>query len=230
MQVTHAMVLAEVMQGGDAWARMHDLIEASMQTEEQKERLSQRADEVFATLEAAGMIGREELGDGEEWFLEEEMPDRFALDQPLSPFLLASLELLDREDPMYALNVISMVEATLEDPRQILRAQERAARDAAMAAMKAEGVEYEERMERLREVTYPKPLDELLAGAFELYCLDVPWASDFRLSPKSVLRDMVETASDFKTYIQRYGLARCEGILLRYLADAYRVLASRNTI
>ena len=224
MQVTHAMVLAEVMQGGDAWARMHDLIETSMQTEEQKERLSQRADEVFATLEAAGMIGREELGDGEEWFLEEEMPDRFALDQPLSPFLLASLELLDREDPMYALNVISMVEATLEDPRQILRAQERAARDAAMAAMKAEGVEYEERMERLREVTYPKPLDELLAGAFELYCLDVPWASDFRLSPKSVLRDMVETASDFKTYIQRYGLARCEGILLRYLADAYRVL------
>ena len=74
------------------------------------------------------------------------------------------------------------------------------------------------------EVCTHQLLDELLAGAFELYCLDVPWASDFRLSPKSVLRDMVETASDFKTYIQRYGLARCEGILLRYLADAYRVL------
>ena len=224
MRVTHAMVLAEVMQGGDAWLRMHDLVEASMQTDEQKEKLSQRTDEVFATLEAAGMIGREQEGDGETWFLEEEMPDRFALDQPLSPFLLASLELLDREDPSYALNVISMMEATLEDPRQILRAQERVARDAAMAAMKAEGVEYDERMERLREVTYPKPLDELLAGAFELYCLEVPWATDFALSPKSVLRDMVETASDFKTYIQRYGLARCEGILLRYLADAYRVL------
>ena len=224
MRVTHAMVLAEVMQGGDAWLRMHDLVEASMQTDEQKEKLSQRADEVFATLEAAGLIGREQEGDGEVWFLEEEMPDRFALDQPLSPFLLASLELLDRDDPSYALNVISMVEATLEDPRQILRAQERAARDAAMSAMKAEGIEYDERIERLREVTYPKPLDELLAGAFELYCLDVPWATDFALSPKSVLRDMVETASDFKTYIQRYGLARCEGILLRYLADAYRVL------
>ena len=226
LRVTHAMVLAEVMQGGDAWLRVHDLVEASMQTDEQKEKLSQRADEVFATLEAAGMIGREPAadGEGEEWFLEEEMPDRFALDQPLSPFLLASLELLDREEPDYALNVISMVEATLEDPRQILRAQEKAARDAAMAAMKAEGIEYDERMERLREVTYPKPLDELLAGAFELYCLDVPWATDFALSPKSVLRDMVETASDFKTYIQRYGLARCEGILLRYLADAYRVL------
>ena len=224
MRVTHAMVLAQVMQGGDAWMRMHDLVEASMQTDEQKERLSQRVDEVFATLEAAGMIGREQIGEAENWFLEEEMPDRFALDQPLSPFLLVSLELLDREEPAYALNVISMVEVTLEDPRQILRAQERAAREAAVAAMKAEGIDYEERMERLREVTYPKPLDDLLAGAFELYCLDVPWATDYALSPKSVLRDMVETASDFKSYVQRYGLARCEGILLRYLADAYRVL------
>lgn len=224
------MPIAEVMQGGDAWARLQELVQASLQTDEQKERLSQRVDEVFATLEAAGMIGREEVeapdGSGmvEDWFLEQEMPDRFALDQPLSPFLLASLELLDPEEPTYALDVISMVEATLEDPRQILRAQEKAARDAAMAAMKAEGIEYEERIERVREVTYPKPLDELLAGAFELYCLDVPWATDFALSPKSVLRDMVETASDFKSYVQRYGLSRCEGILLRYLSDAYRVL------
>ena len=230
MRVTHAMVLAEVMQGGDAWARLQELVQASLQTDAQKEQLSQRVDEVFATLEAAGMIGREEVeapdGSGmvEDWFLEQEMPDRFALDQPLSPFLLASLELLDPEEPTYALDVISMVEATLEDPRQILRAQEKAARDAAMAAMKAEGIEYEERIERVREVTYPKPLDELLAGAFELYCLDVPWATDFALSPKSVLRDMVETASDFKSYVQRYGLSRCEGILLRYLSDAYRVL------
>ena len=44
----------------------------------------------------------------------------------------------------------------------MLRAQERKARDAAMAAMKADGVEYEERLERLAEVTYPKPLEELL--------------------------------------------------------------------
>jgi len=230
LRVTHAMVLAEVMQGGDAWMRMHSIIDASLQTDEQKERLHQRADEVFATLEAAGIIGREQAAteddqDAENWFLEGEMPDRFALDQPLSPFLLASLELLDRESPTYALDVISMAEATLEDPWQILRAQERAARDAAMAAMKADGVEYEERIERVREVTYPMPLDELLAGAFELYCLDVPWATDFGLSPKSVVRDMVETASDFKTYIQRYNLMRCEGILLRYLSDAYRVLA-----
>ena len=117
-----------------------------------------------------------------------------------------------------------MVEATLEDPPQILRAQEREARGAAIAAMKAEGIEYEERMERAQEVTYPKPLEDLLDAAFAEYCEKVPWASDYCLRPKSVLRDMVETASDFKTYIGRYKIARSEGTLLRYLSDAYRVL------
>ena len=118
-----------------------------------------------------------------------------------------------------------MVESTLDDPRQVLRAQERKARDAAIASMKADGIEYEERMERLEEVTYPKPLEELLDAAYERYCQDVPWARDFELSPKSVLRDMIETVSDFKEYVGRYGIARSEGTLLRYLSDAYRVLA-----
>ena len=86
------------------------------------------------------------------------------------------------------------------------------------------GVEYEERLERLAEITYPRPLEELLDAAFERYCQEVPWARDFQLEPKSVLRDMLESASDFKGYVQRYGIARSEGILLRYLADAFRVL------
>ena len=90
--------------------------------------------------------------------------------------------------------------------------------------MKADGVEYEERLERLAEVTYPRPLEDLLEAAFERYCAEVPWARDFALAPKSVLRDMLEGAADFKGYVQRYGIARSEGTLLRYLADAYRVL------
>ena len=117
-----------------------------------------------------------------------------------------------------------MAEATLENPRQVLRAQERAARDKAMQDMKADGIEYEERLERLAEITYPRPLEELLDAAFERYCREVPWARDFQLEPKSVLRDMLESASDFKGYVQRYGIARSEGTLLRYLSDAYRVL------
>lgn len=225
MRVTHSMVLAEVEQGGDAWARVHRLIEDSAQPAEEKEALSTRADEIFATLMDAGVVSREEGPDGEaSWSTTVDLPDDFALDQPLSPFLLAALELLDPESETYALDVISMAEATLEDPWQILRAQQRVARDRAMSEMKAEGVEYDERMERLQEVTWPKPLEELLEAAFAEYCEKVPWARDFSLSPKSVLRDMVETASDFKEYVGRYNIARSEGLLLRYLSEAYRAL------
>lgn len=225
LRITHSMVLAEIEQGGDAWARTHKLIEDSAQTPEEKATLSQRTDEVFATLIDAGVVERREEEDGTtSYLLTVDLPEDFALDQPLSPFLLAAIELLDPESETYALDLISMVEATLEDPPQILRAQEREARGAAIAAMKAEGIEYEERMERAQEVTYPKPLEDLLGAAFAEYCEKVPWASDYCLRPKSVLRDMVETASDFKTYIGRYKIARSEGTLLRYLSDAYRVL------
>ena len=225
MRVTHSLVLAEVAQGGDAYARVLELIEESLQTDEEKAALRVRADEVFQTLLDAGVVERTEGEDGAASYATTvDVPEDFALDQPLSPFLLAALDMLDPEDEGYALDVISLAEATLEDPRQVLRAQERAARERAVAEMKADGVDYEERMERLADITYPRPLESELAAAFERYCESVPWARDFELSPKSVVRDMVETASDFKTYVQRYKIARSEGTLLRYLADAYRVL------
>ena len=225
MKITHSMVLSEVVQGGDAYSRVRRLIEDSAQTPEEKAALALRAEEIFETLVNADVIETVEGEDGGTAYVTTvDLPEDFALDQPLSPFLLAALELLDPESDTYALDVISMAEATLENPRQVLRAQERAARDRAMQDMKADGVEYEERLERLAEITYPRPLEELLDAAFERYCADVPWARDFQLEPKSVLRDMLEGASDFKGYVQRYGIARSEGTLLRYLSDAYRVL------
>lgn len=225
MKITHSMVLNEVMQGGDAWERVHALVDASAQTDEQKEALHDRANEIFATLMDAGVVVRKQTSDGAaDYFTTMDVPDDFALDQPLSPFFLAAIELLDKDDPNYALDVISLAESTLEDPYQILRAQEKIARNEAMARMKADGVEYEERLERLQEVTYPKPLEELVEAAFATYCQKVPWANDYEPRPKSVLRDMLETASDFKGYVQRCNIARAEGILLRYLSEAYRSL------
>ncbi len=225
MRITHSLVLSEVVQGGDAYGRVRRLIEDSAQPPEEKIALAVRADEIFDTLIAAGVIERVESEGGEVGYVTTiDLPDDFALDQPLSPFLLAALELLDPEDDAYALDVISMAEATLENPRQVLRAQERQERDRAMADMKADGVEYEERLERIADITYPKPLEDLLGAAYERYCQEVPWARDFELAPKSVLRDMLETASDFKEYVGRYKIARSEGTLLRYLSDAFRVL------
>ena len=234
LRITHSMVLSMVEQGGDARARVSELIAKSLQTDEEKLKLNVRADEIFATLIDSGVVVRAEVPPAEsapadaepevDYALTVDLPEDFALDQPLSPFLLAALELLDPESETYTFDLISMVEATLEDPKQVLRAQERAARSRAMAEMKADGIDFEERKERLQDVTYPKPLEDLLDTAFATYCAEVPWANDYELSPKSVLRDMLEGANDFKGYIQKLNIARSEGILLRYLAEAFRSL------
>ena len=225
MRITHSMVLAEVEQGGNARVRVDQLIDDSLQPDEEKVKLHVRAAEVLQTLIDAGVVVHDVDENGQDAYsVTMDLPEDFALDQPLSPFLLAALELLDPESPEYAFDLVSMVEATLEDPRQVLRAQERKARDAAMAEMKMDGVDYDERLERIAEVTYPKPLEDLLDAAFGKYCDAVPWARDYCLRPKSVLRDMLESAADFKGYIQKLGIMRYEGILLRYLSEAFRGL------
>ena len=169
-----------------------------------------------------------------------DLQPNFALNQPLSPFALAAIALLDPEAPPrssadggvgtghYALDVVSVIEATLDDPRAILSQQEYKARGEAVAAMKRDGIEYDERMALLEEVSWPKPLAELLAQSFEVFASSQPWVRDFELSPKSVVRDMFERAMSFAEYVSFYQLARSEGLVLRYLSDAYRAI--RQTV
>ena len=153
-----------------------------------------------------------------------DLPDDFALNQPLSPFALAAFELLDPDSPTFALDVISIVEAVLEDPRPLLYAQENQAKAAAVASMKAQGMEYDERMTALEEISWPKPLEELLSPAFSVYARSNPWVGDLELSPKSVIREMIENAMTFTELISRYDVGRSEGVILRYLSDAYRMM------
>nr|WP_231979102.1 DUF3516 domain-containing protein [Tessaracoccus coleopterorum] len=154
--------------------------------------------------------------------------DDFALNQPLAPFAVASLELLDSDSPTYHLDVVSIMEAVLEDPFQVLLGQQFQARGEAVAQMKADGVEYEERMELLENVTWPKPHAELLEHAIGIYSQSHPWVDASALSPKAVVRDMWERAMNFTQFISFYKLQRSEGTVLRYLSDAYRVL--RHTV
>ncbi len=94
--------------------------------------------------------------------------------------------------------------------------------------MKQDGLEYDERMALLEDVTYPKPLEELLTQAYEVFASSQPWIRDFELSPKSVVRDMFERALSFSELISLYQLSRSEGLVLRYLSDAYRAI--RQTV
>ena len=153
-----------------------------------------------------------------------DLHDGFALNQPLSAFALAALDLLDPEAPGYALDVVSVIEATLDDPRPVVQAQAYEARGEAVAAMKADGMEYEERMDALDDVTWPKPLAEELELALRTYRQRHPWVDPRDLSPKSVVREMFERAMGFGEFVAHHKLARAEGVVLRYLTDAYRAL------
>ncbi|WP_418515876.1 DEAD/DEAH box helicase [Curtobacterium flaccumfaciens pv. flaccumfaciens] len=224
MRITHAMVLSVVARGGDAFADVRSLVYDNHEPRSRQLAMARRALVIARTLINARVI---EKIDGA-YRLTVDIAPNFALNQPLSPFALAAFELLDPSSPTYALDMVSVVEATLDDPRAILSQQQFKERGEAVARMKQEGIEYEERMELLEEVTWPKPLDELLTAAYEAYAAEQPWVLDFQLSPKAVVRDMYERAMTFGDFVRFYQLTRSEGLVLRYLSDAYRTM--RQTI
>ncbi|APE35939.1 DEAD/DEAH box helicase [Nocardia mangyaensis] len=228
--VTNSLLLNVIARPGNCFVAMRHLLEDNHEPRPAQRRHILRAIRLYRALRDAGVVQQlsEPDATGRRARLTVDLQRDFALDQPLSPFALAAFELLDRENPTYTLDVVSLIEATLEDPRQLLMAQQHKARGAAVAEMKADGIEYEERMELLEEVTWPKPLAELIEPAFETYRAGHPWVSEFAPSPKSVVRDMIERAMTFAELISFYELARSEGVVLRYLADAYRAL--RRTV
>ncbi|WP_433824722.1 DEAD/DEAH box helicase [Actinoplanes sp. CA-015351] len=229
-QVSHAMLLNVMNRGGDPFQAMKHLLTENHEEPNAQRRHIRRAIAIARALIAGGVIERVVAPDGTSatYRLVEDLQLDFALNQALSPFALASLELLDKESPEYPLDVVSVIESTLEDPRQVLSAQRQKARGEAVNAMKSEGIEYEERMQLLEDVTYPQPLKELLDAAYETYRQGHPWVADYELKPKTVVRDMYERAMTFTEYVSYYGLSRSEGLVLRYLADAFRAL--RQTV
>ncbi|MCU4750003.1 DEAD/DEAH box helicase [Streptomyces sp. G-5] len=225
-RVTHAMLLSVIARPGNAFEAMRRLLEDNHEPRRAQLRHIRRAIAIYRSLLDGGVVERlpEPDAQGRIVRLTVDLQADFALNQPLSTFALAAFEVLDPESPSYALDMVSVVESTLDDPRQILAAQQNKARGEAVAAMKADGVEYEERMERLMDISYPKPMEELLFHAYGVYRRSHPWVGDHPLSPKSVVRDMYERAMTFSEFVSNYELARTEGIVLRYLAGAYKAL------
>ncbi|RAY16388.1 DUF3516 domain-containing protein [Actinomadura craniellae] len=225
-QVSHAMLLSVIARPGNAFQAMKKLLTDNHEDRPRQRRHITQAIAIYRSLLAGGVV--EQLGEPDEQGryarLTVDLQEDFALNQPLSTFALAAFELLDPASPSYALDVLSVIEATLDDPRQILAAQENKARGEAIAQMKADGVEYDERMELIQEVTYPRPLEEHLSAAYEIYRRGHPWVGDHPLRPKSVVRDLYERAMTFVEYVGFYELARTEGLVLRYLSGAYKAL------
>lgn len=228
MQVSAAMLINLIARGGDVFANARALLTENHEPPHRQRELVKRALGIATTLVRAGVVVIDRATEPATITLTVDLQPNFALNQPLSPFALAVIGVLDHADPNYPLEVISVIESTLDNPRPVLAQQQFAARGEAIGAMKAEGLDYDERMEALDDVEYPKPLDELLTAMFETFASTQPWIRDVELRPKSVVRDLYEKAMTFTEYVSHYKLTRSEGLLLRYLSDADRAI--RQTV
>jgi superfamily II RNA helicase len=230
LRITHAMLLNLMQRDADTAAALVHLVDACVPDRPGRRKLYRRAAAMGRSLIRAGVVTRldEPTPGGRRYALDVDLQRDFALNQPLSAFALAAIDLLDADAPAHALDVVSVIESTLEDPRVILVAQQFKARGEAVAEMKADGYDYEERMEILDEVTWPRPLAELVDAVYTAYLPAHPWLAESPPSPKSIVRDCFERAMTFGEYVAFYKLQRTEGLLLRYLSDAYRAL--RQTV
>ena len=224
MKVDNAMILNVVARNEDAFPVMRRLMLDNHEERRQQLRLARRALRLSRSLVRSGILTRLDEPDefGRRYVLTEDLPADFALNQPLAHFALAALDTLDEDSPEHTVEIVSVVESVLEAPRQILLAQQYEARGRAVEEMKADGIEYDERMALLEDITWPQPLAERLGALYEVYRQSHPWLPEDALDPKSVVREMYEQGMTFTDVVRRYQLARSEGLVLRYLTDAYR--------
>jgi len=224
--VSHSMLLNVLDRPGDGCGAMRRLLVENHDPRPRQRQHIRRAIAMYRSLLGAGVVERLDApdADGRLVRVTVDLQADFALNQPLSPFVLTAVEHLERDSPTYALDVLSLVESVLENPGVVLAAQLDKLRSDTLARLKQEGVEYEERMAELDKLEHPKPLRDFTYDLFNQYLVIHPWAADHTIRPKSVARELYEQAMTFPDYVQHYGLARSEGLLLRYLSDAYKGL------
>ena len=224
--VSHGMLLLVLGRDSDGCRAMRQIIADCHETSHKKRALRKRAWQLFRALLDRKIV---------EWITPEPsgrklrvnmaLQDDFSLHQALSLYLLDTLKLLDRASPDYPYDVLTLCEAIVEDPDQILRQQISRLKGDAVEQMKAEGVPYEQRMEKLETIEHPKPLREFLYDTFNAFAAAHPWIDQENVRPKSIAREMYERYMSFADYVRDYGLQRGEGLLLRHLSQVWKVLS-----
>lgn len=227
--VSHGMLLNVLSRVGDGCRAMRDLISDCHNTESSKKSLRRKAFQLFRALLERNIIEICHGSQGSQKLrVNVELQDDFSLNQTLSLYCIDTLALLNTEDLDYPLKVLSLVESILENPDAILRRQLDVLKSEKMAEMKAAGIEYDERIEKLDAMEYPKPEREFIYNTFNEFASQHPWVGQDNIKPKSIAREMFERYSSFSDYVKLYGLARSEGVLLRHLTNVYRIL--ENTV
>jgi len=225
-QVTHGMLLNVLSRHGDGCRAMQRLLRDCHETPKAKKMHMRRAWQLFRSLvdrQIVEFIPRTE--DGAYLRVNIDLQDDFAMDQTLSLYLLETIPLIDPEAPDYPLVLMTLVESILEDPDIILRKQLDKLKGQKVAEMKMAGIEYDERMEELEKLEYPKPNREFVYSTFNAFADKHPWVGQENIRPKSIAREMFENFRSFSDYIRDYELQRAEGVLLRHLNSVFKVLA-----
>jgi superfamily II RNA helicase len=223
--VSHGMLLLVLSRDSDGCRALRDLINDCHETPTKKRALRQRAWQLFRALverKIIEFIPREPSG--RRLRVNLELQADFSLHQALSLYLIDTLPLLERESPDYPFDVLTLCEAIVEDPEQILRRQVDKQKGLKIEEWKAAGIPYEERMAKLEEVEHPKPLREFLYETFNTFAAAHPWVEQENVRPKSIAREMFERYQSFADYVRDYGLERSEGLLLRHLMQVWKVL------
>jgi len=224
--VSHGMLLLVLSRDSDGCRAMRQLINDCHETPARKRALRKRAWQLFRALldrKIVEIIPR--LPSGRRLRVNIELQDDFSLHQALSLYLIDTLPLLNRESPDYPFDVLTLCEAIVEDPDQILRRQVDREKGRKIEEWKAAGIPYDERMAKLEEVEHPKPLRDFLYETFNAFAAAHPWVEQENVRPKSIAREMFERYQSFSDYVREYGLERSEGLLLRHLMQAWKVLA-----
>ena len=227
--VRHGMLLNVLSRSDeDGCEALRKLIRESHETPVKKQALRKRAFSLFRGLVEGGIltiIPKAERSGPAKIKLNVELQEDFTLNQALGVYLLEAIPQLARDDVEYPLNVLSLVEAILEDPTAVIRKQVDKAKSELMASMKAEGIEYDERIERLEEVEHPMPGKDFIYNTYNAFVVEHPWAKEAGVRPKSIAREMFVEWQSFEDYIKTYGLERSEAVLLRHLSEVYKVMA-----
>ena len=225
-QVTHAMLLNVLSRKTDGCVAMRDLIRDSHETDRAKKGHFKRGWQLFRSLVQRHIV--EIVGPhdgGSKVRVNVELQDDFSMNHALSLYLLETIPLLDPDSLDYPLDLLTLIESILENPELILRRQLDKVKGRAIAKMKADGLDYEQRMAELEKLEYPKPLAEFIYMTFNAFADRHPWVGEEVIRPKSIAREMFADFWSFSDYVREYEIERAEGLLLRHLNSVYKVLA-----
>jgi superfamily II RNA helicase len=224
-EVSHGMLLNVLSRPSDGCRAMQALIRDSHETEHAKKGHFRRAWQLFRALVERGIVEivpRTEAGSRVR--VNVDLQEDFSMNHALSLYLFETIPLLEPGSETHALDLITLAESILENPELILRRQLDKLKDRKVAEMKAEGLDYDQRMAELEKMEYPKPLRDFVYMTFNAFADRHPWVGEEAIRPKSIAREMFENFRSFSDYVQEYDLERAEGLLLRHLNSVYKTL------